>query len=319
MAQLDFRSEKTLPPVSGAADSASWYNASTQHAGSRIHSGVCPGTLGELLQGPCMHEGELHIGLITLPVRQYSWMHFLPGQEGDPTRDLAGKRKCRRVIDAYLDLHRLVLPPGRWMHASELPEGRGMASSTADLVATIRCLDSLFERATPISRIADLLREIERSDAVFLDSPAVYLSGRQEIWQRLPGNVSFHACYIDEGDAVDTQQVTPQLMRWYAAQWPAYRANLAQAMDAFGRGDRAAIASCATVSATLAQGVIRKRHFNTLMAERERFGADGVVVAHTGSLIGYLFLQAPGIERMGALSAFFLGLGHQCRFVETGF
>ena len=72
-------------------------------------------------------------------------------------------------------------------------------------------------------------------------------------------------------------------------------------------------------SALLAQGVLPKRNFDAMLAQRARFGADGIVVAHTGSVIGYLYRDAPDPARMGELSAFFLDLGHQCRFVRAGF
>ena len=48
-------------------------------------------------------------------------------------------------------------------------------------------------------------------------------------------------------------------------------------------------------------------------------GRGGDALTHTGSVIGYLFREAPNPAWMGELSAFFLDLGHQCRFVRAGF
>jgi len=285
----------------------------------RIHSGVCHGTLGELVQGPVLVEGEAQIGLISLPIKRYSWMHFALGQRGDTDVDLAEKPKCRRAIDLYLQHHRRDLPAGRWSCDSELLQGKGMASSTADMVATIRCLDSVFGIQSPTRLISTILRQVERSDSVFLDTYALYLSGLQRVVHRFGAEPGFYCCYIDEGDIVDTERSGPALLDHYREQRVAYADNLAAAIDAFRRRDLAAIARCATASAVLAQDAIPKQHLEPLLAQRARFNADGIVVAHTGSLIGYLFIRRPGALEMGALSAFFRALGHQCRFAQTGF
>ena len=300
----------------GYAESAA---AASRHASPAICSGVCHGTLGELLQGPYEHDGELHIGLISLPVRKYSWVHFTPGEAGDIEVELAGKDKCRRAIELYLRHYRKRLPAGRWSHDSELLLGKGMASSTADLVATIRCLDRIFGLHSPAPVIAALLREIERSDSVFLDTHALYLSSRQEIVRAFDAPVRLHACYIDEGGTVETEKVAHPLLAHYQRNLPAYRHNLDRAIDAFARHDLRRICECSTRSAELAQGVIAKRNLEVLLERRRDFAADGIVVAHTGSLLGYLFIARPDPARMGELSSFFRGLGHQCRFAETGF
>ncbi|MDD3761293.1 MAG: hypothetical protein PHO57_10750 [Acidithiobacillus sp.] len=135
-----------------------------------IVSGVCHGTLGELIQGPYLQGGELHISLISLPIKQYSVVHFVCGEDGDIDVDLRGKDKCRKAIDLYLARYQQPLPHGRWMCDSELLVGKGMASSTADIVATIRCLDRLFNAQSSPNVIAGILRELERSDSVFLDT-----------------------------------------------------------------------------------------------------------------------------------------------------
>jgi uncharacterized protein involved in propanediol utilization len=284
-----------------------------------VCSGVCHGTLGELVQGPVLHEGELQIGLISLPLQKYSWMHFVGDGAGDHAAELPEKSKCRRAIALYLDHYGLAWPQGHWLHDSELLLGKGMASSTADIVASIRCLDRLFARASPPLLIADILRQVERSDSVFLDCYALYLSARQTVLCRFVHDPQFHVCYIDEGDSVDTEAMSARLLAHYRARLDDYACNLQQAVTAFERSDRAAIARCATRSAELAQAVLPKRYLAAMLAQRERFGAAGIVVAHTGSLVGYLFLAPPDAVAMGELSAFFRALGYQCRFAQSGF
>jgi uncharacterized protein involved in propanediol utilization len=284
-----------------------------------FYSGICNGTLGELLQGPLIHDGRLQIAIISLPIRRYSWVHYRRGAPGDHKLELANRPKCRKAIEHYLRVHDVALPAGSWAFSSELPWGRGMASSTADIVAAVRCLDAVFDLQSSADLIKLMLREIERSDSVFLESYALYLSGLQEVVRLLPGNPIFHVCYIDEESAVDTEAVTPRLIAHYANHLPEYRRNLDAMLAAFDRADSVGIARCATESAILGQGAIPKRSLGAMLDNRERFGADGVVVAHTGSLIGYLYADRPGSVRIGQLSAFFLSLGCQCQYAQAQF
>ncbi|WP_162237225.1 GHMP family kinase ATP-binding protein [Sphingomonas sp. Leaf242] len=279
-------------------------------------SGVCNGTLGELLQGPLVASGKVEIAIISLPVAQHSWAYYLKGQAGDSVSELDIRPKCRKAIDIYLAKYELTLPSGLWAFSSELPWGRGMASSTADIVATLRCLDAVFGRKSEPAAIAPILREIERSDSVFLDGYALYLSGCQEVIRQLPGNPAFHVCYIDEQRVVNTDAVTPALLSNYIENLDAYERNLSEMLSAFDRGDLHSIGRCSTVSAILGQKAVPKRTLQPMVDHQDIFGADGIVVAHTGSLIGYLFKDRPSASRLGALSAFFLSMGYQCQYSQ---
>ncbi|HEY0698000.1 MAG TPA: hypothetical protein VGD43_09335, partial [Micromonospora sp.] len=83
--------------------------------------------------------------------------------------------------------------------------------------------------------------------------------------------------------------------------------------------DAAGVARAATTSATLSQEVLPKETFDPVTAHRREFGADGVFVAHTGSVIGYLFAHRLARRQMDELSAFFRELGHQCSFAWSGY
>lgn len=283
------------------------------------YNGICHGTLGELIQGPFIHQGELRIGIVSLPIRKYSRVSYTMGAPGNSDVELQAKPRCRQAIALYLDHHGKTLPPGRWHFASELPQGKGMASSTADIVATLRCLDALFDVRSSPTLVASILRRIERSDSVFLSEYALYLSDRQEVIRQFPGDPKFHACYIDEGYAVDTEATTALLRQHYTRRLDAYLDNLEQTIDAFGRQDLTRIAACATRSAVLSQEVLPKRHLQVMLDNQSRFAAAGILVAHTGSIVGYIYLERPPPATVNELEKFFADLGHRAELLQTGF
>jgi uncharacterized protein involved in propanediol utilization len=291
---------------------------STSQAGSvlaplaRTVSGVCHGTLGELFQGP-VDQG---IGVVSFPVDRYSWAHFSTGGEPDPLPPLA---KAARGAGLFLEQHGLNLPPGSWTSHTELDVGVGMASSTADIVATLRCLFQVFGLTYDPAAVIAILARIERADSVFLDEFALYLSDQHRVVERLGTGIGFHTCFVVEPGAVDTDGVTPLLRDHYTRQAATYRACLDSLLTAFRAGDAVGVATAASISAALSQEVLPKLTYDAVATHRAEFGADGIFVAHTGRVIGYLFTARLARSRMDELSAFFRDLGYQCSFAWGGY
>ncbi|WP_208902381.1 hypothetical protein [Streptomyces incarnatus] len=285
-----------------------------------LYSGVSRGTLGELYQGPHWEEGLPHISLVSLPVDKFSWCHMAldPSAAEFDTSALATRPKAARAMDLFLDRYGLTMPAGRMAFHTELPPGKGMASSTADIVATLRCLFRLFALPYDQNTVTGILARIERADSVFLDEYALYLSAAQRVVRRLGDRIGLYACYIVEEGSVDTEAAGPVLLAHYGRHRAAYRACVDELLAAFARSDPAAVAAAATSSAALSQSVVPKRTFEALYEHRAEFAADGIVVAHTGTVVGYLFRERPGQQQHAELSEFFMGLGHQCHFSHVG-
>lgn len=282
-------------------------------------SGVCNGTLGELFQGPVRHRGRSGIGLVSFPVDRYAFAHFTVTDDAEDVEPLPVLPKAALGARLFLSRKGLTLPPGRWSHHTELTVGAGMASSTADIVATLRCLFQLFDLPYDLATVTGVLAGIERGDSVFLEEFALYLSDRHEVAERFGTGIGFHTCFAVEPGTVDTESVTSLLMAHYRRRADAYLSCLDELRTAFRAGDAAGVARVSTTSAALSQEVLPKHSYDTVIAHRRHFGAAGIFVAHTGSVIGYLFTDRPGRARMDELSAFFLEIGHQCQFARGGY
>ncbi|GGT15977.1 GHMP family kinase ATP-binding protein [Streptomyces purpureus] len=286
-------------------------------APAQVFSGVCHGTLGELYQGPLRAGGAVDIALVSFPVDRHSWVYFTPGARPPDPSPLG--EKAATAVRLFLDRFGLTLPPGRWSVHSDLRVGVGMASSTADIVATLRCLFRVFGVPYDVDTVIAVLAAIERADSVFLDEFALHLSGRHRVVRRLGTAVGFHTAFVAEPGTVDTAAVTPVLLRHYRRRAEEYGRCLTDLLKGFSAADPAAVARAATTSAVLSQEALPKRSFDAVLAHREEFDADGVFVAHTGSLIGYLFTGRPAPSAKDELSAFFHSLGHQCSFAQGGY
>lgn len=243
------------------------------------------GTFGELVQGRDEQGVDF---LVTLPISRWSTATFV----ADPDlRDIrvqpTHKHKALRVACAvvagcgYPGGGRLVLE-------STIPEGKGLASSSADLVATARAVGGALGVAMVPARIEECLRGIEPSDGVMYDAVAVF-NHRQVRLRRLLGSLPpMTVVGLDEGGVVDTVAFNRD-KEPYPVDAPREQAALLVELErAVRAGDLRAVGRAATRSAELNQSLLPKRHLPALCEAAARLGALGVVIAHSGTVAGLL-------------------------------
>jgi uncharacterized protein involved in propanediol utilization len=276
------------------------------------------GTLGELFQGPIQWRGAIEIAIASLPFAARSTCRYELGTTEGASDGLEGRPKTARAIALLLAQHGLRLPPGRFHFSSELEVGKGMASSTADIVAAVRCVGRVVGRRFRAREIMEVLRPVERSDSVFLREAALYLSERHEVVVRFGRTLGYTAAYLVEPGAVDTEAMRECLLEHYGRSAPAYRSALERFVAGAVHRDPYQVAAAATESARLSQRCLPKRRFVALRSAMGALGADGLFVAHTGSVLGYLYVRPPPEARRTELEAFFASLGESVRFARVG-
>ncbi|WP_248580871.1 hypothetical protein [Nocardioides sp. InS609-2] len=254
--------------------------------GSAVSSAF--GTFGELLQG-ALPEGPDF--LVTLPIARWSTAEFeydgaREGVETSPT----SKTKAQRVAEAVLARHGAD-GGGSLRLSGSLPEGRGLASSSADLVATARAVAGAIGVDMPPALIEDLLRPIEPTDGVMYPG-VVAFDHRDVVHRRTLGVLPpMTIVGIDEGATVDTVAFNAIPKNFTDRDRDEYAALLAALGAAVLVGDTSTIGRIATRSAHLNQRLCPKRSLHAMTALSAEVGGVGVVAAHSGSAIGLLLPQ----------------------------
>ena len=282
--------------------------------------GSCSGTLGELFQGPIERGGQVEIAIVSLPFAGRSTCRYIlqPDAHSPFGEGLENRPKTTRALELLISQHRLRLPSGRWVFSSDLEVGKGMASSTADIVAAIRCVGQILGRRFRTHDVMNVLRHVERSDSVFLEEAALYLSERHEIVVRFGRSLGYTAAYLVEPNVVDTEAMRDCLVNHYLRHETEYRALLDLFVSAAARKDPFLVAQAATESARLSQRCLPKRRFSALRSAMRSLAADGLFVAHTGSVAGYLYVRPPTPSQRAEITAFFSSLGERVRFDPVG-
>ena len=260
----------------------------------------CHGSFGELLQGALPQLGHF---LVTLPIELRARARFvLRDYSGGLRVQPESSWKSLRLAEALL--RRYELPPrGELTLESEIPRGKGLASSTADLVATYRAIASFHRLRQEIEVLETLLREIEPSDGVMHESIVAYRHREARLIERLGPVPPLALVAVDEGGEVETLEHNRREPDYSPSELDEFAALLARLRRAFGDGaksspeealgrrgavDLAELGAVATRSAELNQRILPKRSLGTMIGVAAAVGGLGVVATHSGTCLAIL-------------------------------
>lgn len=290
--------------------------------------GCAFGHHGELLQGVFQDDGaggdHLTRGLITLPCRLF-WCcaRFVPYGEhpqGVVTFP-ADKVKAQRAAECAL--RSLGVPlSGQLRLMSNIPPGRGLGSSTADVIAAMRAVFDCYGASACASQLARLAVAAETaSDAIMFwrgpASPVVLFAQREgrvieQFAGPLPSLIALGFDAAPDTPGIDTLGLP--LPNYTPLEQDEFEALRRQLRHAISTGDSALIGQAATRSAMINQGYLPTPGFEQWTDVSAAHGAVGVQVAHSGTVVGLLFDPRAGDapQRMAKARACLTELGVRC-------
>ena len=262
--------------------------------------GIANGTFGELLQGAL--PGADNDFLITFPIPLYSRAVFEPGPHASrlevrPPTKVKALQLARNILDHFGSA-----VGGTLTVSSRLPEGKGMASSSADLVATAEALAKALGRSFSAEQIMSFLRAIEPTDGVMYSDFVAFFHRKVKLYRRLGYLPDLHVVAIDEGGQVDTIVYNETHNGFTACERREYERLLGRAVSAFHHRDLEALGRIATRSAIMNQRRNPKKFLAQVIDIGRRTRALGVVVTHSGPCIGLVFAAHDGGAAIGKIN-----------------
>ncbi len=242
------------------------------------------GTFGELLQGMLPDGTDF---LVTFPIARAAnaWFRLEPS---GPVRVFPShKGKALRLTEMLL-ADAGVAGGGTLVLDSDLPVGKGLASSSADLVATARAVGGVLGLDTSPAALEGWLRQIEPTDGVMYPGVVAFEHRNVRLRGYLGTLPQLTVLAVDEGGQVDTVAFNHRPKPYARADRSEYARLLADLSDAVAAGDLATVGAIATRSAVLNQQLQPKRNLDELGRIAREVGALGVVCAHSGTMIGIL-------------------------------
>jgi L-threonine kinase len=245
--------------------------------------GTANGTFGELLQG-MLPDGRRF--LVTLPLDAWAHATFRPTAAATVSVHPPGKTKAKqlatRMLRAYGHDGGILELTGR------IPEGKGLASSSADLVATARAVADALAVPLDEETTERFLRGIEPSDGVMYAGVVSYYHRQVRLRERLGFLPALTVVAHDSGGTVDTVRFN----RTAPAPDRRTRREYAVLLDALSTAVRVrdldTAGQIATRSAELHLGPVPGLRFERMRKICREVGGLGLAVAHSGTYLGIL-------------------------------
>jgi uncharacterized protein involved in propanediol utilization len=285
----------------------------------RIGTACAPVHHGEIVQGSFRVGRRIRRGLVTLPCPLYhTQATFIPEPGGAVRVQPAWREKARHAAELAL---RHVAPDtgGRLEVHSDVPLGRGLGSSTSDVLAAIWSVADSFEQVLSDTVVARLAVEAETaSDSLMFRQTAVLFAHREgELIEDFgAGLPPLHVLGFSAGEPVNTLNFQPA--RYTHAELDRFDELRSTLRKAVAERDVALIGEVATASTWLNQRHLPVPRLEEVCAAAADAGAVGVQTAHSGDIAGVLFdSTVPDLSHRVAVAHVLLqGLGHndQWRF-----
>lgn len=249
----------------------------------RIGMGSCMGTFGELVQGVYTERPFL----ITLPIPTLqSKAIFVPHTDSS---EIIGARSHRKAIEGCKKLlEQFEITSGGYLHIdSNIPVGKGMASSSADMVAAMKAVADSYSLTITEEMISHASIKIEPTDGVMYEGAVAYDYKNGSLLEHFGPLPPFLLVGIDTGGRVDTVRFNKQTKSYSQKE----QNQLAEAYDYVRKGirtkDLSFICQAATMSAQINQRFLPKLCFQEFKSLADTYGG-GIVTAHSGTVLGIL-------------------------------
>lgn len=275
--QLPYRTVKQNAPVE-------WH--ATVMDGKLVGQGSSFSSFGEIVQGR-LSSGEDF--LVTLPVDLWSTCTLRCEPVSEKSFVISHLKKSGQVAEHLLS--ELNLDHGLMVQLefdTNIPTGKGLSSSTADMLAVVRAFQEAFDIIIDEQSISRLFTLIEPHDGLHYGACVAYNHRQGKLLKRLHHIPSYHIIAVDGGGELSTVEYnrkltfTPQLLEQYDQLYD-------DLTGAFAARDDPEIARCAHRSAELHVKRTGNSLLNQLCQISDSMEALGVLATHSGTCGGLLF------------------------------
>lgn len=244
----------------------------------------CPASCGELIQGLINGSEKL----ISCPIDWYSTVEVKQGT----AHQFDERPLMRQAVKAalkHLQIDETWHQKLSIRFHSTIPVAKGMASSTADIAATAIATARHFQQELNSQTLAQICTSLEPSDSTFLHQLSLFDHKRGEIHRQFGWVPDLNILIFESA----TQLNTADYHQMSRQQWlKQNETRLADAMHMFAQAMQtknvALFGQACTLSALASQYILAKPGFEQLQALIEKFDLPGMVVAHSGTVVGVL-------------------------------
>ena len=247
--------------------------------------GVCPASCGEFVQGVLDNEEYLSSYAINL----FSVATLEEGKEVIHT----GPKKSRRAMELVFEKFNIPVDESKKISLninSQIPIGKGMASSTADIGATINATLSMLGKTLTGEEISKLAVKIEATDSLLLNRHSIFNPLTADIKKYMGGIDNAKVVILEPDDILDTKSIrmTPNYRMYKMQNKEIIRESFSLLDEGLAKNDLSLVGKACTYSSLANENIHKKPFLKEIIEISDKFGCYGVNIAHSGTVIGIL-------------------------------
>lgn len=247
--------------------------------------GVCPASCGEFVQGIIDNEEYL----CSYAIDMYSKVYI-----EEKLRDINwGRYKSRLAIEKVFEKFNLPKKDTKNISLninSKIPVGKGMASSTADIGATIKATLSLINKELSSEEISKLAAEIEPTDSIFIDKNSIFNPLNGTVIKYLGNLTNAKVVILEPNKVLDTMKI--RLRQDYnklkIENKEIIKKSFALLEEGLKNDNLSLVGEACTLSSLANENIEKKEYLSEIINISKKYGAYGVNIAHSGTVVGIL-------------------------------
>lgn len=259
------------------------------------HFGICPASCGEFVQGILDKEEYLS----SYAINKFSVVTL----EEKCDKVILGPKKSRLAIEKVFEKFNIPIEESKNISLSidsNIPVGKGMASSTADIGATIKATLSLINKELNDEEISQLASEIEPTDSILLYKNSIFnpINGRVKKYLNTLENTNVIMLEPDEILETKIIRSSPNYLTRKLENKEVINKSFKLLEEGLIKNDLSIIGNACTLSSLANENIHKKPYLNEIVEISNKMGAYGVNIAHSGTVIGILIDNNMDHERI---------------------
>ena len=257
--------------------------------------GICPASCGEFVQGFLDKEEYLSSYAID--------MFSVATLEEKKENINLGLKKSRQAIEKVFERFNIPLDECKNISLeinSNIPVGKGMASSTADIGATIRATLSILNKKLSNEEISCIASKIEPTDSILLYKNSIFNPINGRVKKYLSTLDNGRVIILEPNDILETSRIrsNPNYLDIKLENKSIINKSFNLLEKGLKEKDLKLIGKACTLSSLANENIHKKPYLNEVIEISNKMGAYGVNIAHSGTVIGILIDNKMDHERI---------------------
>lgn len=241
---------------------------------------VYPGSFGEIIQGK-FEEKDI---LCSCPINLYTKVKIYETlEEKNINRHYKSYKFMLNILrqwgyDSYFDDLAIDI-------RSQIPKGKGFASSTADLAAVYNCLINMFKREYNQKELIENCIKIEPTDSIIFEKLTLFDYKKGDFIERIGKGPQFNILVFEGNKVVNTVEFNKNILIPLS--------NIEDLVPTLKEGirnkDINKIAYCSTESIVRNTRRLEYSILPIVFKIQKEIGAYGIIGAHSGDALGIIY------------------------------